>query len=287
MSELHTVIFGDNQFFGINHHSEEKARQLAERFGKLEAITRVYEHAWDVGIRGFMLNANPRAESICDYLRANGPDDMVLYPSIPYPHKYANAVNEKGLFGAMRDFTQDDGMFSFAKRGAEALLSQDMVPVMKTLVDLEMQTFRGMDVRVLFLQNILTDLLLGMGAEDVLAAFAEHLQDRWGVEPGFLSMNIPTAVRVLRKTGIENPIVCGSINKAGYFMNPSIEAVEETLGEGAFRPVAMSIMASGAVPPREAISYVAGLPLKSVVFGASSRSHIEQTANLLWEGLGR
>ena len=287
MSKLDTVIFGDNQFFGINHHSEEKARELAERFGKLEAITRVYEDAWEVAIRGFMLNANHRADSICDYLRANGPDDMALYPSIPYPHKYANAVNEKGLFGAIRDFTEDDGLFSFAKRGAEALLSQDMVPVMKTLVDLEMQTFRNMNVKVLFLQNILTDLLLGVGAEDVLAAFGDHVKTRWGVEPGFLSMNMPMAVRVLRKAGIDDPIVCSAINRAGYFMNPSIEAVEATLQAGQFRPMAMSIMASGAVPPAEAISYVAGLPLKSVVFGASSRRNIEQTANLLWEGLGR
>ena len=29
---LDRIIFGDNQFFGINHMSEEKARDLGEKF---------------------------------------------------------------------------------------------------------------------------------------------------------------------------------------------------------------------------------------------------------------
>ena len=32
------VLFGDNQFFGINHMSEEKARAQAMRFQRDEAI---------------------------------------------------------------------------------------------------------------------------------------------------------------------------------------------------------------------------------------------------------
>ena len=45
------------------------------------------------------------------------------------------------------------------------------------------------------------------------------------------------------------------------------------LDERPFRAVAMSVFASGAIPPREAIEWVCGLPnLESIVFGASSRS---------------
>ena len=32
MEKIDRIIFGDNQFFGINHMSEEKAQQLAEKF---------------------------------------------------------------------------------------------------------------------------------------------------------------------------------------------------------------------------------------------------------------
>jgi hypothetical protein len=35
------LLMGDNQFFGINHASEEKARAQAIRFQKMDAILRV------------------------------------------------------------------------------------------------------------------------------------------------------------------------------------------------------------------------------------------------------
>ena len=51
-----------------------------------------------------------------------------------------------------------------------------------------------------------------------------------------------------------------------------------------FRPVAMSVLASGALNPREAIAYVASQPgIESIVFGASSRANILQTKSLIDE----
>ena len=35
------ILFGDNQFFGVNHLSEEKARQQSMRFQSLGAITQL------------------------------------------------------------------------------------------------------------------------------------------------------------------------------------------------------------------------------------------------------
>jgi len=93
---------------------------------------------------------------------------------------------------------------------------------------------------------------------------------------------MPMKVELLRDCGIENPVVCSSINKAGYFMNPGIEAYEKALKEKQFRPIAMSILASGAVPPSEAVEYICKQPqIESIVFGASSRGHISQTKNLI------
>jgi N-acetylglucosaminyldiphosphoundecaprenol N-acetyl-beta-D-mannosaminyltransferase len=46
--------------------------------------------------------------------------------------------------------------------------------------------------------------------------------------------------------------------------------------------MAMSNLASGAVPPEEAVEYVAGLRnVKSIVFGASSKAHILQTKEMI------
>jgi phosphoribosylformimino-5-aminoimidazole carboxamide ribonucleotide (ProFAR) isomerase len=95
-------------------------------------------------------------------------------------------------------------------------------------------------------------------------------------------MNMPMLVEFLIECGIENPIVCSSINKAGYLMNPGMEAYEKTLKERAFRPMAMSILASGGIKAEEAVKYVCSdLGIKSVVFGASSKHHILETKELI------
>ena len=282
------IIFGDNQFFGINHMSEEKAQALAEKFKDLKAITDVIDIAYDCGIRAFMVNTNERAKEICDYLRGSffHYPDLVLYPSIPYAHKYANAVAEKGIFGALRDFILADStagdIMGMLIKGGMSLFERDLLKVMQLLVDIEMKIFQGLNVKVVFLQNIVTDLILGLKAKEAFTGFASYMKNKYGIEAGFVTMNMPMLVDFLYECGIENPIVCSSINKAGYFMNPNVEAYETTLRQKKFRPMAMSILASGGVRPKDAVEYVCReLGIKSIVFGASSRQHILETKELI------
>jgi hypothetical protein len=282
------IVFGDNQFFGINHMSEDKAQVLAERFGDVHAILDVVDMAYDCGIHAFMFNTHDKVAEICKHFRANSQRyaDLRLYPSMPYAHKYANAVNEKGMIGALNDFlfagrTAGEA-FTTLVRGGLSIVNRDMIEVMKLLVDAEMRMFKGLNVQAVFLQNIVSDLLLGMGARDIFKAFAEHVAGTYGVDPGFNTMNMPQMVEFLEDCGISNPLVCSSINKAGYFMSPGVKEYEETLRTRSFRAMAMSVLASGAIGAQEAIDYVCGLPnVQSVVFGASSRSHIEETKRLI------
>lgn len=285
---LDRVILGDNQFFGINHMSEEKAQALDERFRDLKAIIEVIDVAYDCGIRGFMLNTNDRAEDICDYLRDNTDRyaDLWLYPSMPYAHKYANAVAEKGIFGALRNTILTDSsagdIIGMITKGGFWLFEKDLLKVMQLLVDIEMKIFRDLNVKVVFLQNIVIDLLLGFGVREVFVGFASYIMKKYGVEPGFVSLNMPRLVDFLIECGIEDPIVCSAINKVGYFMNPDMATYEQTLRKKRFRPIAMSILASGAVKPGEAVEYVCGhLGIGSVVFGASSRQHIDETKAMI------
>jgi aryl-alcohol dehydrogenase-like predicted oxidoreductase len=61
-----------------------------------------------------------------------------------------------------------------------------------------------------------------------------------------------------------------------------IEAYERALRERRFRAVAMSVFASGAIPPKEAIEWICAQPnIVSIVFGASSRSNIRSTRQLV------
>lgn len=95
MEKIDKIVFGDNQFFGINHRSQDKAEEMLKRFEDLGNIIDVYECAFESGVNAVMLNSNEKAMAICDYFRNNKRkySDIAWYPSIPYPHKYANTVN--------------------------------------------------------------------------------------------------------------------------------------------------------------------------------------------------
>ncbi len=137
---------------------------------------------------------------------------------------------------------------------------------------------------MIFLQNVVVDLLLGLGFKDAFRIFAEHVKDRYGAEPGFITMNMPALLDVLEELQIENPIVCSNINKIGFRMCGGIEAYEAALRERQFRAIAMSVYASGAIPAREAIEWVCAQPnIESIVFGASSRANIRSTRELVSE----
>ena len=96
------LLFGDNQFFGVNLMSEEKARAQAMRFRDTESIIDVLDVAYDEGIRTFMCTTHDRIAEVADHVRANPSrySEFTFYPCMPYAHKYANAVTEFGLLGA-------------------------------------------------------------------------------------------------------------------------------------------------------------------------------------------
>ena len=280
------VLFGDNQFFGVNHMSEEKARAQAMRFQDLQAVIDVLDSAYQEGIRTFMCTTHDRVAEICDYFRANREKypDYRFYPCMPYAHKYANAATEHGMVGALRKFLPEDGAIAAMFRGGVALASKDIEVIMQLLVDAEMKMFDGLSTPVIFMQNVITDLLLGLGMKDALRIFAEHVRKKYRAEPGFITMNMPKLLDVLEELGIDNPIVCANINKIGFRMCGGVELYEKTIATRRFRPVAMSVLASGALSPREAIEYVCGQPrIESIVFGASSRGNIRQTKALIDE----
>ena len=284
------LLFGDNQFFGVNHMSEEKARAQAMRFQSLDAVIEVLDSAYDAGIRTFMCTTHDRIAQVCDHVRANPEryEDFVFYPGMPYAHKYANAVTEDGMLGAVKRFLPDEGLMNAAIRGGASLAKKDIEGLTTLLIDAEMKMFEGLSTPVIWLQNVVVDLLLGLGFKDALKIFAEHVQSRYDAEPGFITMNLPALLPVLDDLGIENPIVCSNINKIGFRMSGGLEAYEAILRERRFRAIAMSVFASGAIPADEAIEWICDQPnVESIVFGASSARNIQSTRDLVAEHWGQ
>jgi hypothetical protein len=286
---MERLLFGDNQFFGINHMSEEKARLQQLRFQDIGAVIDVLDAAYDEGVHTFMCTTHERIALIADHVRANPGRyaEMQFFPGMPYAHKYANAMTDEGMIGAVRKFLPDGGLLDSAMRGGRSLARKDIEGLVTLLIDAEMTMFRGLPTPVVFLQNVVVDLLLGLGFDDAFSIFATHVRDRYDAEAGFITMNLPLLVDRLERLGIENPVVCASINKLGFRMCGGVEAYERVLRERTFRPIAMSVLASGAIPAREALEWVCALPVESIVFGASSKANIRSTRQIvdeLWAG---
>lgn len=280
------LLFGDNQFFGVNHMSEEKARAQAMRFQDIDVVQSVLDDAYDEGVTTFMCTTHDRIALVADHVRANPSryPDMTFYPCMPYAHKYANAMTEDGPLGAIKRFLPDEGFLDAALRGSRSLAKKDIEGIVTLLIDSEMKMFAGLRTPVIFLQNVVVDLLLGLRFDEAFRIFHDHVRSRYGAEPGYITMNTPALLDVLDSLGIANPVVCSNINKVGFRMSGGMDAYHRMLTERQFRAIAMSVFASGAIPPREAIEWVCAQPnIESIVFGASSRRNIAGTKALVDE----
>lgn len=290
MERIDKIVFGDNQFFGINHMSQEKAQQLAEKFYDIRNIYKVYDIAFNNGINAVMLNSNDRAKEICNYFRDHKSQyaHISWYPSVPYPHKYANLVAEKGIFSAINEvlFSNNSamGVLGMVAKGGMAVLGKDAIKLMQMLVDAEFRIYKGLNVKALFLQNIITDLLLGYEMKDIFYEYCEFVRKKYKIIPGLITQNLPFLKARLKEWGISEVIICSSINKIGYLMSPDVEAYVECIRNNdveKYQIMAMSTLASGAVPAKEAYEFINDLPIQSVVFGASQEKNIRETVHLI------
>jgi hypothetical protein len=278
------LLFGDNQFFGVNHMSEEKARAQAIRFQDISSVLDVLTAAYDEGIRTFMCTTHDRVAEICEHVRSNSARfaGFQFYPCMPYAHKYANAATEDGILGALKRFAPEGNMLGAAFRGGISLAKKDVEGITRLLVDAEMKMFAGFKTPVIFLQNVVVDFLLGLGLTQTFRYFSDYVKDQYDAEPGFITMNMPMLLDALESVGVENPIICSNINKIGFRMCGGIEKYEQALRGRQFRAVAMSVFASGALGADEAISWIYEQPnIRSIVFGASSRTNIRNTKQLV------
>jgi len=280
---MERIIFGDNQFFAVNHISDEKSRAQSIKFKDDSEIIKTLDIAIASGINTFMCTTHDRIANICEIIRKN-PDkykDFKVYPCMPYAHKYANAVTELGIAGTLKQYVPGNFITSLFKGGV-AYLSKDFISIMELMIDAEMKIFKGINTPVIFLQNVITDLLLGLGMDEFLVGYAKHIRQRYNAEPGFITMNLPKLLNVLEKNGIYNPIICTSINKVNFRMSGGKDIYEKVLSEGRCRIIAMQVLGGGAIPAGEALEYVSNLPnVESILFGASSRQNIENTVETI------
>jgi len=142
---------------------------------------------------------------------------------------------------------------------------------------------------VVFLQNIITDLILGYGVKEVFMEYCEYIRKKYNALPGLITQNMPYLLNKLKEWEIKEVVVCSSFNKIGYLMSPDINSYIETSKNNKpdeYQLMAMSTLASGAITSIEAYDFINQQHIQSIVFGASSRGHIEETVKLIKKGEG-
>lgn len=282
---MERILFGDNQFFAVNHISDEKSRAQSIKFKEDKTILDTIDIARDLGTETFMCTTHDRIINICEMVRQDPEKykNFSIFPCMPYAHKYANAVTELGIVGTIQQYVPGN-FFGTMFKGGLAVMSKDYISIMELMVDAEMKMFKKINTPVIFLQNVVTDLLLGLGMKDILKAYHDYVIKKYNAEPGFITMNMPKLLEVLESVGIKNPIICSSINKAGFRMSGGMDIYEKTLREKQVRAIAMQVLGGGAIPARDALEYVCNLPnVSSILFGASSKQNIAQTISLIHE----
>lgn len=280
---MERILFGDNQFFGVNHVSDEKSRAQMMKFKEDKTILKTIDIAIDEGVNTFMCTTHDRISNICDLIRQNQSNysNFKIYPCMPYAHKYANAVTELGIVGTLKEYVPGN-FFGSLFKGGLAFVSKDYMSMMELLIDAEMKMFKGIDTPVIFIQNVLTDLIMGLGMKDVLKSYHEYIIKKYNAEPGYITMNMPMLLDTLESVGIKNPIICSSINIDGFRMSGGKALYEHTLKTKQVRGIAMQVLSGGATPVKQAIEYVCSLPnVESILFGASSRGNIHETVSLI------
>ena len=287
------IILGHNQFIGVDHLLQDRARNRTERFSDIQKILDVVKSFYDLGGTGMMLSTHPKAMTIMEAIgsEAELSKNLNLYPLIPYAQGYVRKANEKGVVGMVTDAlgpASTSMKFKILLKGGVSVLRKDFLNILSTLIDVEMLLFKGFNVKAVFLHNVLTDLALSLKAQSIFEFYIDYIKDKYGVVPAFGTMNFARLVECFDGWGIKKPLIMASFNKAGFQMNPSREECERCLGEYDVEVLAMSTLAAGYLKPKEAYEYLFSLPnIESIVVGVSTKEHAEETFGVIREYGGK
>lgn len=272
------LILGDNQFFGINHFDLEKGAEIKKKFDSTAKIAQFIQDSLEVGMDGFMINSNDDGYKIISSEKF--PADKEIHYSIPYAHKYANMVNEEGMMSLLSHVMKNTSMVSNIKGGVQLVAGRNIVHLIPLAVDLEVpkQLPKGSYV---YLQNIMTDLVMGLGRYDLLSKFITSVQ-KMGYKPGIVTLNPIMLDRALAQEGVDTKelVMCFNINDAGFNVFPNKEEVVEfAKASHPYKIMGMSIFASGAGNIPQSIDFIKSLNLDYAVFGTSRIENVKANMN--------
>lgn len=288
---LDKIILGHNQFFGTDHMSAERGAARDSHFSNIDNVVNIIKFAYQRGAGGLMLSTHPRAKLIINALLKDRElrENLNIYILLPYIAKYVRMANEKSIVNMIRDTLGQatwKEKLNIMSKGGMGVLKKDLTSMFKALIDVEILPFKGLSVKAIFLHNALTDLVAGLNLSEIALFFMDYINQKYEVAPAFCTLNSRLVMNFLNDMKINEPLIMAPFNPIGFQMNPSKEEAENILKQIPSQMIAMSTLAAGCVKPKDAYAYIAILPeIKSVVVGASSEVHLDETIGCIQEYL--
>ena len=249
------LLFGDNQFFGVNHMSEEKARAQAMRFQDLDAVIDVLDAAYDEGIRTFMCTTHDRiARGLRP--RPRQPGALPRLRLLPL-HAVRAQVRQRGHRG--RDARRAASgscptrASSTPRCAAAARWRRKDIEGIDDAADRrrDEDVRRAATRRSSSCRTSSSTCCSASASRTPSAIFADHVRERYDAEPGFITMNLPTLLDVLDEVGHREPdrLLQHQQDRLPHVRRAS-RPTRRRCASASFRAIAMSVFASGAIPPR-------------------------------------
>jgi hypothetical protein len=291
-----TLLVGDNPFHGISHLSQERGRARGTNLNNSEYAANLIARALENGANGFMFSVSETTLSILKEIREKKEiERLSLYSIVPYAHEYVQLANQLGgILGLAKRFSKEiikSKNVRAAGMGLKGLVRTDPVSLMRAYSAYEISRIKSASgkkgvLSSVLLHQVITDMCLALNLDWVFKSYVDFML-KSKIIPGFNTGNFTYLVSKFTDWNIDlrELIIAAPFNKIGFQMTPSIKECEKAL-ENLPKPavIAISVLAAGYLPLREATEYIATLPnIKGIAIGVSKENHAKETFKFLRE----
>jgi hypothetical protein len=286
LARIDFFLLGDNPFFGVDHLSQERAREKASNSQAFSNIVDVIDYCIRAGANGIVVSTNPKLRELLLNIKGKPGlmDKLIFYPILPYAQGYVLKVSEKGLVNTLLEILSQASLqnkFKILTKSGIGAMTTDFFRLFKVFIDIELLPLQETRMDTVFLHDVITDLALALNMRKVFETFQEYLYDAYGKKAGFVTKNFSLLVNALNEWNLRGCTIMTSFNSVGFQMNPSKYECECSLLKTNEKIIAMSVLAGGYIEPFAAKKYILSLPrINSVVIGISSIEHARETLKL-------
>jgi hypothetical protein len=285
-TEQRLLLVGDNPFLNISHLSQQKARDRVDDPSNPVFASHLLQLALENGANGFTFSVCDSNLSIIDKLSLDGLDGgLGLYPVVPYAFEYVQKATQRGgISGLVKKLGWDmvkSGNVESLFYGALTTLTYNPKALMKAYLGYELSRLdsvvnKKVQVKSVLLHQLVTDLALALDLDWLFKDYIKYLS-RKKITPGFNTGNFVYLVNKFNEwqLDVSKTLILTPFNKVGFQVTPSIAECEKTLSLlPKANVIAISVLASGYIQPKEALEYIANLPnIRGIAVGISKEHH--------------